>query len=359
MILAWLNLFVFPSSPSSPQVPEEPPGESAVAFPDLIDEANMLEWAGVSLGKGEIYRLFLSIKKLAESLPGDVASLRFFGKINTRGAPYYIVEGLSPEDEEGIIDTQQEGRNGANKYAYWVIQSVESDSWVKLPNVKMAQIVIARQFKRLLTGNLDAPVPSYPPFPGTEKNLLRAQIARIVGSTSVSPEGFFEKDEEQDPPTVKRPEEIPFKNGSDLKESTSWRHHEIELNRMGRITKMPEQTDENGEPIADEEQYNEPLMELTPESWTFRVCPAGSGVSASSVGVARSTVWPGALAVASGRKFVNVYIGNAIIYEATTYTPPLPGPIQGEWMPSEEFSLVEQPDVRKDPTPPAPEGAEE
>ena len=88
--------------------------------PDILEEANLLEWGGVSFGRGEIYRIFLSIKKLSETLPGEVEKLRFFGKITTRSLPYYIVEGLSPEDEENLVETQQEGRSGANKNAYWV-----------------------------------------------------------------------------------------------------------------------------------------------------------------------------------------------------------------------------------------------
>jgi len=48
--------------------------------------------------------LYLSIKKLAESLPSDVERLRFFGKILTRSLPYYIVEGVSPEEEENIVE---------------------------------------------------------------------------------------------------------------------------------------------------------------------------------------------------------------------------------------------------------------
>jgi radial spoke head protein 4A len=76
--------------------------------------------------------------------------------------------------------------------------------------------------------------------------------------------------------------------------------------------------------------------------------------------VARSLVWPGAVAVAAGSRFVNVYIGNGVVYENKPYSPPLPAPVQSEWAPSEEdgdaLLLVEQPDVREDPTPPVPEG---
>jgi len=38
----------------------------------------------------------------------------------------------------------------------------------------------------------------YPPFPGNEANLLRAQIARISAATHVSPLGFYTFDEEEE-----------------------------------------------------------------------------------------------------------------------------------------------------------------
>jgi radial spoke head protein 4/6 len=234
-------------------VPEEPPEDTGVKIPDLLDDARLLEWAGVSVGRYEAHRLYLSIKKLSESLPGEVGRLRFFGKISTRGQPYIILEGMSPEDEEGIDETKQEGRSGANKYAYWVARSVEAtpEDWVKLPNVTMAQVVISRKFKRFLTGDLDASVPSYPPFPGTERNLLRAIIARIVGSTSISPDGFFVADED-DEGAVKEAEAEAInesfpKAAADLKDSEAWKHHEIELNALGRVKAMPEQLDDNGD----------------------------------------------------------------------------------------------------------------
>ena len=124
------------------KVPEEPPEDSGVKYPDLIDESNLLEWAGVNIGRTEVHRLYLSVKKLAESLPGEVTRLRFFGKILTKGLPYFVLEGMNPEDEEGADEMKQEGRNGANKYAYWVARRTDSgvEDWVKLPNVTMAQV---------------------------------------------------------------------------------------------------------------------------------------------------------------------------------------------------------------------------
>ena len=45
---------------------------------------------------------------------------------------------------------------------------------------------------------------AYPPFPGTEANYLRAQIARISASTQISPAGFYLFDEEDDEQTKLR-----------------------------------------------------------------------------------------------------------------------------------------------------------
>ncbi|RYG59057.1 hypothetical protein EON64_20635, partial [archaeon] len=123
-------------------------------IPDLLEEASLLDWAGLSVGRGDLYRLFLSIKKLAETLSGDVERLRWVGRVSTRGRPYYVVEGVAPDEEEGVDEAKQEGKAGANKYAYWVTQSVESAQWTRLPSVSMEHVVKARQFRRLLTGDL-------------------------------------------------------------------------------------------------------------------------------------------------------------------------------------------------------------
>ena len=352
-------------------------------FPVLFpDDKEALEWAGISFGKGETYRLYLSIKKLAEGLSSEVEKLRLFGKIYTRGKPYYVVEGLSPEEQEGIDETKQEGKSGANKYAYWVSQNIEGNEWIKLPNVTMAQITTARVTKKFLTGNLDAPVRTYPPFDGIEKNLLRAQIARIAAATSISPDGYFALSED-DPPLVVPAEaeavnEAFPKMSSELKDPEAWKHHETALNKLGRINAMPEVLGEDGEPVVPEEEIEvfPPLGSLRPECWTFRLGPGGAGVSSNSVVVARSLRWPGAVAIGYGRKFLNIYVGNAVcqdnvkrdaenpsVMKFTAYTPMVPAPIQSEWTPPSEEEggnpYIEQPDTKVDPTPPVPEGQEE
>lgn len=145
---------------------------------------------------------------------------------------------------------------------------------------------------------------------------------------------------------------------AELKEPGAWKHHEVELNKYGRVTKMPEEVDANGDPVPlEDEEITKNLNDLTPECWTFRVGPGGAGTSAGSCVVARSTLWPGAVAIATGRKYINIYVGNGVSYDPKPYSPPLFGSICSEWAPSEEEpGLTEQQDVRADPTPPKPEG---
>ena len=66
---------------------------------------------------------------------------------------------------------------------------------------------------------------------------------------------------------------------------------------------MPEQLDENGDPIEPEErvEVTPPLKAVEGEQWSFRLCPQGSGESANSVVAGRSLLYPGAVAIAAGR----------------------------------------------------------
>lgn len=69
-----------------------------------------------------------------------------------------------------------------------------------MPHVKPAEIVAARHIRKLFTGSLESQVIGFPPFPGREENLLRAQISRISGSTQISPSGYFQCEEEDEEP---------------------------------------------------------------------------------------------------------------------------------------------------------------
>lgn len=42
-----------------------------------------------------------------------------------------------------------------------------------------------------MTGDLNAEIQCYPPFPGKEKHLLKAQLVRITHGCEISPQGLF------------------------------------------------------------------------------------------------------------------------------------------------------------------------
>jgi len=222
-------------------------------------------------------------------------------------------------------------------------------------------IVVSRQIKRMLTGNLDAFVPSYPPFPGNESYLLRAQLGRIAASTSIAPSDYYVADEDGN---VKLADEPAYtaKSSSDVSVQEGWKHFEPELNKLGRVTKLPSSGDEENPVEIDGDEAQVALRDLQEGQWVFRTTPGGAATTDKSIVVGRSILWPGALAVVSGTSFINIYIGNGISYEPTKYSPPLPRTIQKEWEPSAEGEgprLDEAPDALVDPTPPAPAGEEE
>jgi len=48
-------------------------------IPDVVEEARLFEWAGLSFGDDETYRLSKSLRRLA--LLSGASRLRFWGKI--------------------------------------------------------------------------------------------------------------------------------------------------------------------------------------------------------------------------------------------------------------------------------------
>lgn len=288
------------------------------SLPNIMESAFYFEQAGVGLGTDETYRTLLALKQLTDTHP--VQRCRFWGKILGLEVNYLVAEvdlgegedeeevgeeeaaeaeerdpgdSEADRDEEGAfpkpflrpprVIPKEESRTGANKYVYFVCNE-PGRPWVKLPSVTPAQIVTARKIKKFFTGRLDAPVISYPPFPGNESNYLRAQIARISAGTHVSPLGFYqfgeEEGEEEEEVDSGRDscEENPDFEGIqvlDLVESLSnWVHHVQHILPQGRCTwfnpiprneEEEEDEEEKGEePDYIEQEVGPPL--LTPIS---------------------------------------------------------------------------------------------
>ncbi|XP_053447660.1 radial spoke head protein 4 homolog A isoform X1 [Nycticebus coucang] len=380
------------------------------SLPNIMESAFYFEQAGVGLGADETYRIFLALKQLTDTHP--IQKCRFWGKILGLEMNYIVaeVEFRDGEDEEEVEEEdvteerengeseadedeedglpksfykapqaipKEESRAGANKYVYFVCNE-PGRPWVKLPSVLPAQIVIARKIKKFFTGRLDAPIISYPPFPGNESNYLRAQIARISAGTHVSPLGFYQFGEEEGEAEEEVEsgrdsfEENPEFEGipvTDLVESLSnWVHHVQHILPQGRcnlfntMQKNEEEEEEDEdkeeekgeEPEYIEQEVGPPL--LTPISedleiqnmppWTTRL--SSTLVPQYAIAVLRSNLWPGAYAFSNGKKFENLYIGWGHKYSPNNYTPPIPPPVYQEYPSGPEITEMDDPSVEEE-----------
>ncbi|XP_043583152.1 radial spoke head protein 6 homolog A isoform X1 [Bombus pyrosoma] len=265
---------------------------------------------------------------------------------------------------------------GANTKVYFVCNEPGLDKWIELPPVTPQQIVIARQIVRYCTGNLETPYHTFPPFPGTEKNYLRAQIARISATTQVSPIGFFTfgaGDEEEE--LMEEVEEggvlsenvhydpLPIKDLIDPSMS-NWCHHAPYLLKQGRVVWWnPKAAQE--EEIGEEEEVGEeeeeetragPEAEVGPPLLTplsedaivdsiipWRVLQSSHVQLDQAVALIRSNIWPGAFAFACGRRFANVYIGWGHKYITYNYSPPSMPPVQDQYIIGPEIMEIQDP----------------
>ncbi|NWY75441.1 RSH4A protein, partial [Erithacus rubecula] len=361
------------------------------SLPNVMEAAFYFEQAGIGLDKDESYYIFLALKNLINVQP--IQSCRFWGKILGLEMNYIIAEVQlqEGEDDEEIEDEGEEivgegekedeaeeedeqkekeaeppkstykpppeipkeaNGTGTNKYVYFVCNE-PGNPWEKLPPVTPAQIVCARKIKKFFTGRLDAPIVSFPPFPGNEANYLRAQIARISAGTHVSPTGFYQfanedEEEEEGADTYEENTEFEPPPVAEMVESLAmWAHHAKSILNQGRCFwinpfQKSEEDDEDEEEEEDEgeeqqEERGPPLLTLISEDEGMKDIPAWTVQTSTdlipqySVAILRSNRWPGAYAFASGRKFENIYFGWGHKYSPESHTPELPPPAQEEF----------------------------
>ena len=65
-----------------------------------------------------------------------------------------------------------------------------------MPLITPEQINAARSAKYVCTGNLNAVIKSYPPFPGKEKHYLKSQLVRITHANKIAPKGLYKTNDE-------------------------------------------------------------------------------------------------------------------------------------------------------------------
>jgi len=395
------KLFDKPTEDAEP----EPEDEVEMPLPDLMDITQYFEQAGVGLGREETFRIFLALKNLVDT--HTLQNVRFWGKIMGTVKSYIVAEveyreGGEEEGEEGEEDEEakeeeadeakegdedlvpkpdykpppvipkEENGTGCNKKTYFVCNEPGSE-WVKLPPVTPAQMVCARQIKKFFTGDLNAPVVSYPPFPGTEINYLRAQIARISAATHISPIDYFkfEEDDEDDSEGEGRDsfvENVEFEHlrNTELVDPalSNWVHHVQHILPQGRCVWVnpavktetedfddEEEEEEREEPDEPQPEHGPALLTPISEDSDVDSMPAWSASLTSTLvpqyaaAILRSNLWPGAFTFGLEKKFENLYIGWGHKYTAESYSPPAPPATQEEYPSGVEVTEVPDPTV--------------
>lgn len=394
--------------------------EERLILPDIMENSFYFEQAGVGLGREESFRIFLALKQLTDAY--KLKSCRFWGKILGTDSNYVIAEvdfrdGEDPYEEidkdkqpdvttptvnpsldlvseqggelevnesdeelpqsdykQAVIIPKEFYGDGCNSKVYYVCNDAGL-SWHRLPPVTPLQIHVSRQIRKVMTGDLDAPVVSYPPFPGNEANFLRAQIARISACTHISPQGFFifeeDDEEEEDEGRTSFVPNMDFEGipVSDLCDQSFafWVHHNQYILPQGRTTwfnptardeeideEDEEEDEEREEPDEIEPEEGPPLLTPLSEdlevngmsSWT--AIKSTTLVSQYAIAVMHSNLWPGAHAFAFDKKFDNIYIGYALKYSADNYSPPAPPATQDEYPSGPEITEAEDPTVEQE-----------
>ncbi|XP_073196916.1 radial spoke head protein 6 homolog A-like isoform X2 [Lepidochelys kempii] len=376
-------LFLKGTGEGGDQEPEEEITDSPL--PNVMETAFYFEQAGVGLSMEENYHIFLALKQLVSMQP--IQTCRFWGKILGLEMNYIVaeVEYREGEEEEEIEEEEvieeggkegsedkdeeedeekeedeppkstykpppvvpkEENRTGTNKFIYFVCNE-PGKPWVKLPPVTPAQIVASRKIKKFFTGRLDAPIVSYPPFPGNEANYLRAQIARISAGTQISPLGFYqfgeeEGDEEEEGgggrDTYEENPDFETISVMELVDSISnWVHHVQNILMQGRCSwinpsQKSEEEEEEGEEEEKAEEPDEPRPEvgpplLTPLSedaeiqnippWTSQL--STNLVPQYAIAVLQSNLWPGAYSYAIGNLIISIWGGVTNTVQITTH----------------------------------------
>jgi len=330
--------------------------EEDTGIPNVMEEMACFQWAGVGLLPEESYRLFLAMTALKGDAELGLKSVRFFGKLLGTSAPYFIIEGVlaSPPKTAAAADAEPPGQ-GLNSCVYFVANSL-TDTFTQLPDVTPALVIASRGIKKYFTGDLGASVTCFPPFPGSEREYLRAQIARIAAATVLLPSGKLAIDEESEavPKPLITPEEYTPVEPTEMVSGDNWVHLYGGILAIGRCTNVPKP-----EPAEGEEEVEENLEEEVPAlgavagdkpiyeseeaalpAWTFKLCYQQGG--SYTVAVATSHRWPGAYSVAMQKadKYANVYFGTGVENAGTTFTPQAPPPISAEPVDAEEVPDV-------------------
>jgi len=322
-----------------------------IVLPNFAEEAEMLEWANIGFGEEDSYKLQHSIKRLCVMSGAD--KVRFVGKIYGTCQDYWVLTGCLDDEGEVLPANVEKRGRGVNQFVYWVTDNLLND-WIQLPDCRPEYITGSMQIKHIFTGNLNSEIKSNPKFPGKERHLLRAQLARIFHSTAMIPTGLMEMDQEDETnPDPKYAEEFTMKPVEELKAMSEWANAYPLILKSGRCSHhIPEDMEEEAAAALKEdlegkdagcdrfravaEQKGMPGTGATPEEEkSFVVKLVGDtqqytqlapkeGTTSYATLVIRSLRWPGAVTVAKGGKITSIYIGYGLKRGGSSFNPTEP-----------------------------------
>ena len=356
-------------------------------IPNIASLASLLREAGIALPADEA---LLVDKAMIALLKGkdNIDSVRFWGKLHTTSTTDYYVYELKKsaydDDEErdrvarekALAETGldvSEGRelygSGTNEYVYFVTQSIATPSpvFTQLPAALPRYVADSRRSRRFLTGSLSAAVGGFPPFIGTEADLLRSIIARVSSGSVVVPKGSW-REEEGDVVI-----EDDTWRGVVRGETVGWSHVRGKLRRDGRVEPVEEEAAEGEEEESEEKKATRaasfeakaPLLSATSAAhFSYRSStaldtaqlppppaaadsdePAPPTATSHVTHSVHSLAWPGSVSVVRGREYGSIYIGwglrQAVANESVWTVGGVSG-MEREWAGGE---LVEQVEV--------------
>jgi hypothetical protein len=253
------------------------------------------------------------------------------------------------EEKKGNWGDNEPRGQGMNTYTYWVT-SGPAKEWAQLPLATAVHIRASRRVKKLFTGDPNRELCTNPWFPGKEKHLLRAQIARITAATTLSVEGFYKIDDDSGKQV--EDSDFVFPAAEELKGQGKWVHAR-EMVLMNGRTAYPELDEETADPdlLKKIEQQREedppqplhksigedfPSDEGVSKDWSCKAFgdsasyKFGEDMRSYAVTSVTSTRWPGAVTVAQGSKYANLYVGYGLKRDTLPFFPVAPADVMDE-----------------------------
>ncbi|VDD79463.1 unnamed protein product, partial [Mesocestoides corti] len=209
--------------------------QDSSAVQDIYKIANVIRTTGEGVGSDEYVKLNLSLRDVMSDY--SIENVRFWGKIFGLKSNYYIFE-CEPHDLDAFSDIELPGTVDDTEEVHTEV--VHEDARGLEHVLTPCGSILLKQIHNFFTGNLEAAVTSYPQFPGTEANYLRAQIARISAGTQLAPEGYYRHrvEEEDDAKGLTECEENEDYTEKPVSEMTpeNWVHKTAYILPQGRVT---------------------------------------------------------------------------------------------------------------------------